>query len=51
LTANVDSIEPAGLTKKAQKLENKHVEVVGKLSHRHGVEQVFGTRGGSQWQL
>jgi hypothetical protein len=35
----VDSIELDGLTKKAEKLENKHVEVVGKLSHRHGVER------------
>jgi hypothetical protein len=35
----VDSIELDGLTKKAQKLEDKHVEVVGKLSHRHGVER------------
>jgi len=27
------------LTKKAEKLEDNHVEVVGKLSHRHGVER------------
>jgi hypothetical protein len=30
----VGSIELEGLTKKAQKLQDKHVEVVGKLSHR-----------------
>ena len=35
----VDSIELDGLTKKAEKLEDKHVEVVGKLSHRHGVDR------------
>ena len=37
----VDTIELDGLTKKAQKLQDKHVEVVGKLSHRHGVERVL----------
>ena len=35
----VDAIELDGLTKKAQNLEDKHVEVVGKLSHRHGAER------------
>ena len=34
----VDSRELDGLTKKAEKLEDKHVQVVAKLSHRHGVE-------------
>ena len=32
----VESIELDGLTRKAEKLQDKHVEVVGKLSHRHG---------------
>jgi len=35
----VDSIEVDGLTRKTEKLEDKHVEIVGKLSHRHGVER------------
>ena len=35
----VESIELDGLTRKAEKLQDKHVEVVGKLSHRHGAER------------
>jgi heat shock protein HslJ len=35
----VDSIELSGVPKKAEKLANQHVKIVGKLSHRHGVER------------
>jgi heat shock protein HslJ len=35
----VNSIELSGVTKKAEKLANERVKVIGKLSHRHGVER------------
>jgi hypothetical protein len=38
-TATPLGVVADGLTKKAQKLEDKHVEVVDKFSHRHGAER------------
>ena len=36
---NVDAIELDGLNKKSQKLENKRVKVVGRISRQHGIER------------